>query len=306
MSGGLPSADDGQVAFTGSGQGGQYGVYLGSGVGLTRVADTTTPVPDDTRNFETFASVVLDGTNLAFVGNGRNRPGVYLHDLATGNLTRVADTNTPVPGRTESFRLFDDHGRGIDLDGGKVAFIADSPNTSGVYLFDSSSHAISTIADWRMPIPGGDGSLFRTNFNAVSIDDGRFALQYGGDLLQTQSPTIPPYGVYAKFDGLLEKVIAGGDIFENQIVIQAEIGPDSLDGNQIAIQVWHTGGEGIYMATLIPEPGTLALLIAAFCFVALIACRRSNPGCESHHRTRAFRSASARRTYSGMQSGKQA
>jgi hypothetical protein len=286
---GVPSADNGRIAFAALGDGTQAGIYLSTYAGgLTRVVDATTPVPNDTRNFQTFGSVILDNGRLAFIGNELNRGGVYLHDLATGITTLVADYTVPIPGRPHHFKHFIG-GRGIDIDGTRVAFAETSLNRdAGVYLFDSASGEITMLADTLMPVPGGDGSLFAPLFDAVSIDNHHYVIGYGQELLQTQSPGADRFaglhGVYANLEGSLEKVIAGGDIFEGHRVYSAEIGPESLDGDHIALTIWHSGGEGVYIATLIPEPGTLALAVVAFAFFAVVAYRRSKKPspCSAH------------------------
>jgi hypothetical protein len=276
---GVPSADNGRIAFPGLGDNMQAGVYLATAGGLTRVVDANALVPNDTRNFQTFGSVILDDDRLAFIGNESNRGGVYVHNLATGNLTLVADSTTLLPGRTDTFRNFYDNGRGIDIDGSQVAFIGSFANTNGVYLYDSDSGALSTVADFNTPVPGSGGATFADYFNGLAIDNGRVVVQNGGEVLQTQSPTNapapPPVGVFANFDGTLEKVIASGDMLDGRPVYYAQIGPESLDGDQIAIHVNMFSAEAIYVATLIPEPATFALLVPPCLLIAFIAYRRS-------------------------------
>ncbi len=99
--------------------------------------------------------------------------GIYLHDIATSALSRVADTSTQVPGLAENFVGFgDDSTGGLDLDGGSIAFIGQfgegRVGDSGIYVFDSVTGAIVRIADSTMEIPG-DVGIFRDAFT-VGID----------------------------------------------------------------------------------------------------------------------------------------
>ncbi len=88
---------------------------------------------------------------------------------------------------------------------------------------------------------------------------GHVVFQYGTYVPPNANPlrtTVPLFGVYANLDGAIEKVLASGDMLEGQYVYLAEIGPESLDDDQIAMNVLVGGREAIYIATLIPEPGT--------------------------------------------------
>jgi hypothetical protein len=67
--------------------------------------------------------------------------------------------------------------------------------------------------------------------------------------------------VYANLNGSLESVLRDDDVLDGKVVRRAYIGAEGLDGDQIAMSVVFTDGtEGIYVATLVPEPSSLALL----------------------------------------------
>ena len=281
FSGSSPSADGGMIAFVGRYDAMRLGVYLDSPSGLARVADTTTSIPNETHNFETFGSVVLSDGQLTFTGGTSSKRGIYLYDNASKEFTTLTDTTTPIPGRVGNFLGFSG-GPGIDLDDGQVAFLDSTPNyVNGAYIVDSATGVISTVVAPGMAIPDGDGRVFPGDFNAISIDNSRVVVQYAGiDRLISSSHTDePPFGlagVYGMFGGSLEKVLAGGDMLDGRRVATVQIGPESLHGDQIALLVSYVGADaGIYVATLIPEPGTLALIITACGFIALVAYRRS-------------------------------
>jgi hypothetical protein len=263
---GTSSADDGQVAFIGEDfEDVEEGIYLGSGGPLTRVADASTDVPGQAEQFEFFNAAVTEGARVAMIADSSSATGVYLHDTVTGSLARLADTDTQVPGRADSFVDFGDGLGGLDLDEGSVGFVGHygvgRSGGSGVYVVDAASGAITRIADTTSTIPVNEG-FFRDAFTAVSVDGGRVALGYGleGDP-RGMIPQTEFFGVYANLNGSLESVLRDDDVLDGKVVRRAYIGAEGLDGDQIAMSVVFTDGtEGIYVATLVPEPSSLALL----------------------------------------------
>ncbi|MEX2141136.1 MAG: hypothetical protein WD894_17855 [Pirellulales bacterium] len=285
-----PSIDNGLIAF--DGQSGTTpgvkplrGAYLARNGELSRIADTTMHTPGDTRNFsDSFGSSTIDGNKVAFIGNRFDRPGIYLHDLETGTQSRLVDTNTSVPGHEKNFSGFrtDD----LDLDGDKVAFIGTAYPMAGVYVADGDSGSLTTIGESDMLIPGTDSERFESGFTSVSIDEGRVAFGYlsgGPPILQSIGAESEPefYGVYSNLSGSLAKVIATGDTLDEKLVLRAYVGRQGLQGDQILTEVsFADGTEALYVATLIPEPGTLVLLASGCLAVAVMA--------RSHRRSRKF------------------
>ena len=81
-------------------------------------------------------------------------------------FTRIADTNTAVPGGAGTFSLFAD---AKAIEGGKVAFIGyDSGSGSGIYTFRNG--VLDVLADESTPVPGTVSTFF--SFYDVSIDNG--------------------------------------------------------------------------------------------------------------------------------------
>jgi hypothetical protein len=76
----------------------------------------------------------------------------------------------------------------------------------------------------------------------------------------------------------LQKVLDKGDILDGKVVSQAHLGRLGLNSNQIAMAVvFEDRSSGIYIATPIPEPTTIALLVPAFGLLAICvrAARKS-------------------------------
>ena len=119
---------NGNVAFIGLGAAGQAGVYLSESGLLTRVADTSMPVPNGNNGaFQSFSTVSYDGWFLAFAARGTElEHGVY-KSLPNGPPQRVADLMTPVPGGTGTFIGFGQ----VVVDPGIVVFEGFSDDGAG-------------------------------------------------------------------------------------------------------------------------------------------------------------------------------
>jgi hypothetical protein len=271
-----PSVDNERVVFEGQ-RGSTVGVqplrgaYVGGAGGLSRIADSTMSVPNDTRLFsDSFAVPLINDDRVIFVGNRWNRPGIYSHNLKSGLQTRLVDTNSLVPGRPIHFTGFNDLGPGLDIEDAKLGFIGEAPFVAGVYTMDLDSGALEMIADMGTLVPGGGLAQFDRHFTAVSTNGNSIAFGYGtvflyGGWPPPDSPYDTPFfGVYTNLGGSLEKLVDKGDALDGKLVSRAHLGRQGLDGDQIAVTVeFDDGSKAIYVATLIPEPNTLAMLIPA-------------------------------------------
>src|SRR5262245_43448263 len=113
-------------------------------------------------------------------------------EAASFTFTKIADTNTPMPGGSGNFAFF-----GIPvLDGSSVVFNGSRtccPIQTGVYA--GAGGSLQTLADFGTPVPGGTGNF--SFFGDVAASGGTIAFQ--GD-----NGTSP--GVYAGPGGSLAKV----------------------------------------------------------------------------------------------------
>lgn len=129
-----PPISESVVAFFGTGEDGQQGIYLvdsaqPSPPPIVPVADVTTAIPESggARNFSSFERLALENSDVAFVGRGIVVPdgsmdaivqkGVYT--AIGGTLAKVADPHTVIPGLDS---LFTDFGA-VAIDPGKVVFV---------------------------------------------------------------------------------------------------------------------------------------------------------------------------------------
>jgi len=148
------------VAFYGAGSNSQQGMYASINGTLERVADTNTPIPGDTGNFEVFpGSPSISGGIVAFAGRDslRTKEGVYVLD---GTLQAIADKNTSIPEGTGNFESFSP---APVISGVDVAFVGGgSGGQQGVYrvMHDFLPSGFTTrLADRATAIPGGTGTF---------------------------------------------------------------------------------------------------------------------------------------------------
>ncbi len=138
---------------------------------FTKIADTNTPIPGGVGNFTSFGSwPSIDGVNVAFRGFGSSgQQGIYTRTNAS--LTKVADTNTPIPGGRRNFTFFYEP----SLDSGNVAFVGYGTGQRGVYAHISG--ALTMVANTRRgtTYPGSAYRRWLADAGAEAVDlfDGR-------------------------------------------------------------------------------------------------------------------------------------
>ncbi len=250
-----PALENGRVAFVGHEFGGaQRGVYSWQSGSLSVIADRNTPIPKGPGTFTDVFDCDLDQGQVIFTAEGQGlHRGLYRSDA--GGLTRLYDTTMVAPGGNGTNFTF--LAQAV-LSAGHVAFWAAGGGTEGVYT--DVSGQLQVLANRNTPPPGVSWAAFG-GFSTVAIDGNVVAFDAisGGGAFS---------GVFSTHTGILDNVIASGDLLDGRVVADAGIGAQALDGSSLAIWVSFTNGtQGIYMAT-IPAPGVLALLGLAGFFAA--------------------------------------
>lgn len=234
----FPSLDQGYVAFTGrlSAGFGQYGVFSWHNGVISKVADSTTPVPGGSGTFSIFRTPSAHGPDVAFraFSESNRVEGIYLS--SGGSIQKVADPRTALPGGgTFSVASL------TPLSGGDVFF---QNNAQGLYRFHNG--ALSLVAGKQTPLPGGAGTF--TDFNSnLGGRDGGVAFYARGD-----NAGRPVAGIYEYTAGSLIRIAdtntplpgGGGNFltFSNGLI-------DS-DGSTVAFAA-NDGSptQGIYLST---------------------------------------------------------
>jgi hypothetical protein len=247
------------VAFAASGFDSRQGIYATRDGVLTPIADASTAVPGGSGNFLFFGPLALKGGTVAFQGYEDSfHSGLYVG--RPGDLNKVVDSRTPIPGRSALFSVFGDP----VLDRGTVVFGGFGARFPEGGIYAGNGGALTTLADLNTPIPGGQGTI--TSLELPAVSRGRMAF-IGADATSTR-------GLYVRVNGTLQKVISGTDTLEGKDVGWFQMANGNacgsstcsggagtgFDGNRIAFLANFTdGSQGLYLATL---PGTFKTFTA--------------------------------------------
>lgn len=245
-----PSIHGGKVAFEGSGASSQNGIYSNSSGTLGAVADTGTPIPPALAdNFTSFNGPAIHSGNVAFRGASSFPASNGIYTSIGGSTSAVADLTTSIPSGSGSFTGFNDP----SFDGTNVVFPGTGASQSGIYTDLGGS--LVAVADETTLIPDGSGTF--TSFSSPTLDGGVIAFVGGGSASQL--------GIYSTHGGSLMKVIDNGDLLDGKVIASSSLAlrlatDEGLDGDSIAFEVrFDDGTEGIYLATLVPEPSSFFL-----------------------------------------------
>ncbi|MCK0510262.1 hypothetical protein [Aromatoleum buckelii] len=115
--------------------------------------DTKIPGTDVSFGGHSFGTTpAFGGASVAFFGQASSgeHSGIYLADRFSGLVTRIADTNTLVPGKDTTFSAFRD--TDISVDRGNVVFAAETADGPGIYMYlNGSLIEVAEAADFAFP-----------------------------------------------------------------------------------------------------------------------------------------------------------
>jgi hypothetical protein len=275
-------ARNGRVAFTSDLAGGGRGLFAGTGDALQLVAKSGDAIPGAGVNY---GDIRGHGTpprpnnrgDVVFVSH-LSDGGRALLAGAPDDIEIVARTGSPAPDLAgRNFDFFFDYGIN---DRGQVAFHAetrDGAAETGFAIYRTNpAGAVELIAADGQPAPGAeDGVNFRYFHNPVINRDGQVAFfaALTGD--GARGPN--DYGLFATgHNGELRLVARYGDAFEvapgDSRTIEA-LSHAGVHGSHIVtfnedsalsmLIKFGDGSEGIFTATVLPEPSSLGLAILA-------------------------------------------
>ena len=217
---------------------------------FSKVADTSTPIPGGQGNFTEFSSdhpygYAFDAGKVAFVGRGASgQAGVYVG--VPGQVTLVADKNTPMPSGPGNFSEF----VGLSFDDGQVAFVAHylmdgQLRYEGVYT--DLGGTLAAVADSNTPIPNSIGTFGVKFQHGLSLR--------AGQVVFAASNIFDEPGIYRSgLDGLVaivdaSTVVPGG----TGNFMGARGAAQSPDGGEVAFLGFSFDGVrdqlGIYLAS---------------------------------------------------------
>ncbi len=158
-----PIISGGTVVFEGNDRVSVSGLYASSGGTITRLADTSTAIPDGTGNFTGFNGYSVSNGTVYYRGVGTgDQAGAYSIPVSGGTSVRIADMTTPVP---DGRPMDDFEALSTGANGGVVAIEARIwPDEDGIYTFDGGT--FTTIVNPQTQMPGTT-----SNFGLVSSPD---------------------------------------------------------------------------------------------------------------------------------------
>jgi hypothetical protein len=146
------------------------GVYATTGTNkaITKIADQNTPIPGGIGKFEYLGQLSVSGSNIAIAGGtyGHDaQSGIYITKGINGALTKFADTNTPIPSGTGSFKWVGYP----SISGNNIAFVGgDASHKAGIYANTGENRTFIKIADTNTPVPSGIGSFKWVGYPSIS------------------------------------------------------------------------------------------------------------------------------------------
>jgi hypothetical protein len=267
----IPSADAEGVAYTAFNG---VALFLDRSGQVTRLADNSTPMPGGNGAiFNRFGPVALRGQQVAFRGVGErffpgvppvSVTGIYASD--GDGLTRVADTNTAVPGGVGNFAQF--QGNHVQTDGSAVFFGgADAVGSPGIYTTQGGT--LRTVADRATLIPGTDAERFDSFGISFSVDDGNIVFHATGP--QTS-------GFFLDSGGQLSAVITSNDTINGRSIELLDASSEALSDGRFVFYARFTDQTSGTFIVSIPEPGFASLLIGMSLAAALARPRGRRAG----------------------------
>ena len=279
---GTPSLDVITI-FSADGSSGQKGIYASPeprGT-LERIVDTNTQIPTSTGddignfvdfglapsvNFRVFASTF--DWDVAFLGYGHTNAGlfegIYRTDEIGSDLQAVADEFVAMPGMAgETFSSF--FSPVVDNGGEEIAFWGKGTlGSQGIYVADASGQ-LTVVADTKTPVPSGSGNFQGFCGFLNGRCDGSFPALSNGNVAFVGIDALGKEGIYVYLDDILTELIDVGDLLPflspGERIISLSLFHEAMDGNQIAFIADTTEGQAIILATNVPEPSTLALIM---------------------------------------------
>jgi hypothetical protein len=250
------------TALTGSGSGGQQGVYACDRASPTNpcrvLADTATAIPGGAGLFTGFLAPGISGDWVAFTAAGTDgQQGVYACDamLPTDPCRVLADTLTEIPGGAGTFTGF----QPIDpcapaVSGTLTAFYgAGNGGQQGIYACDQTlaGGLCDALVDTDTTIPAADGVGTFQSFERLALDEvGNLAFVGGGMVTfggGDTELTLPVKGVYTLIGGVLAGVADLFTAIPEGIGNFSDFGAVAMDPGQVVFVGYGSGGQkGLY------------------------------------------------------------
>jgi hypothetical protein len=210
----------------------------------TKIAGTDTPVPGGAGTFMTFgtgngATPSISGQNVAFLGLSDQSEILGIYAYINGELRVIADTNTLLPGATQTVTDFGFlKGTSPAISGENVAFFAQwGFDGQGIYAYINGE--IRVIADTGTPIPDGGALFCGDTFGVASLSP-----SISGENVAFSNGC----GIYAYINGSLRLIVDKGTVPPGATGPFTNFGSSggaipSISGENVAFGAYATGIE---------------------------------------------------------------
>ncbi|TWU27618.1 PEP-CTERM sorting domain-containing protein [Bythopirellula polymerisocia] len=130
--------------------------------GFTKIADTSTAIPNGVGNFDGFDKPIISGSTVAFHGGA----GIYVGPSTGGSLQVIVDLNDAIPAGIGNFTSIE---RPRSSSESIVAFRARGSNDQlGIYAVSMTDGTLSRIADQNTAIANGSGTFSGMSLESAS------------------------------------------------------------------------------------------------------------------------------------------
>jgi hypothetical protein len=185
--------------------------------------------------------------------------GVLLVTASTSaqvNLTKIADSNTAIPGSTGTFAHFGD----VSFDGTSVAFAGSGSGQKGVYT--NAGGSLGVVADLNSTIPGGTDTF--TDFApwGTSIDGGVVTFEGSGAYL-VGPPGPRETGIYINAGGTLAVVADMSTPVPGQTGTFLSVSYPKSDSANVLFRGYYADGDGTSQGLYMNVGGTLNVVADA-------------------------------------------
>jgi hypothetical protein len=210
----------------------------GAGVGFSKIADDSTPVPNQPGNFLSFSIPAISGNTVAFESGSHDADGIYTGTVGTVGAVRVTDSSTAQPGQSGNFEIFNSP----SISGSTVAFEGSSvAGLGGIYTGTAGTTGAARVADTSTAVPSQSGNFTNAFGNpAVSNNTVAFGGKYSGG-----------QGIYTGTAGTTgaSRVADTSTAVPNQAGNFVGFGSPAISGNTVAFEGGYSSGQGIYTGT---------------------------------------------------------
>ncbi len=234
------SIDGQRVTFIGFGSSSQRGIYYKDVNSLgdpSLIVEKNNAMPGEGiggDTYQSFSTVSHRGTTAVFAASGNARTGVFFKrfDTLFFQTGTIADNDTTIPGQATNFTAFRDPA----YNGSNSAFLGFGSGVAGIYT-NQGAGALRTVADTGTAIPQASGNF--TSF-------GQGSLSYDGDDFVFEGTGANVSGVYIEKNGVLEKVVATGDVIDGRTINSVSLGRDGLSSGNLAVRLTFSDGASTF------------------------------------------------------------